>query len=86
MKDCFYFCPEFRIKRWVFCPSIINLNFSFKMKKILLTFVAAFVAVSVSAQLYVGGSLGLASTKIGEGDAKTTYKILPKWVTILMRI
>jgi len=78
MKDCFYFCPEFRIKRWVFCPSIINLNFSFKMKKILLTFVAAFVAVSVSAQLYVGGSLGLASTKIGEGDAKTTYKILPE--------
>ena len=48
------------------------------MKKILLTFVAAFVAVSVSAQLYVGGSLGLASTKIGDSDAKTTYKILPE--------
>lgn len=49
------------------------------MKKILMTLAAAFVAVAASAQVYVGGSLGINSTKIdGEDDATITYKFLPE--------
>ena len=36
------------------------------MKKILMTMVAAFAAVSMNAQVYVGGSLGLASFDDGD--------------------
>lgn len=36
------------------------------------------VAVSASAQVYVGGNFGIASTKIANQDAKTTYKFLPE--------
>lgn len=48
------------------------------MKKILMTLAVALVTVSASAQVYVGGSVGLGSTKIAGGDSKTTYKILPE--------
>ena len=49
------------------------------MKKFLMTLAAAFVAVAASAQVYVGGSLGINSTKIdGEDDATITYKFLPE--------
>lgn len=48
------------------------------MKKILMTLAAAVVAVSASAQVYLGGNFGIASTKIAGGDDKTTYKLLPE--------
>ena len=47
------------------------------MKKILMTLAAAFVAVSMSAQVYVGGSLGLASFDDGN-DSKTAFKFAPE--------
>lgn len=48
------------------------------MKKILLTMAVAFVAVAANAQVYLGGSFGIASSKIGDGDNVTTYKVLPE--------
>jgi len=48
------------------------------MKKFLMTIAAAFVAVSMSAQVYVGGEIGIASEKFGGGDAETTYKFIPE--------
>lgn len=48
------------------------------MKKILMTLGAAMVAVCMNAQVYVGGSLGIASVKNGNADAETTYKFLPE--------
>ncbi len=43
-----------------------------------MTLVAAVIAVSASAQVYIGGNAGIASTKIGDQDSKTTYKVLPE--------
>ena len=48
------------------------------MKKILMTMVAAFAAVSMNAQVYVGGSVGFGSAKMGGGDSESTYKIIPE--------
>lgn len=48
------------------------------MKKIFMSFAMALVAVCASAQVYVGGSVGIAGTKIGDGDRETTYKFLPE--------
>lgn len=48
------------------------------MKKVLMTLAATVVAVAASAQVYVGGSLGVASSKQGDGDNVTTYKVLPE--------
>jgi hypothetical protein len=48
------------------------------MKKIFMTLAAAIVAVSASAQVYLGGNFGIASTKIADGDNNTTYKLLPE--------
>ena len=47
------------------------------MKKILMTLVAAFAAVSMNAQVYVGGSLGLASFDDGD-KSKTAFNIVPE--------
>lgn len=47
------------------------------MKKILMTLAVAFVAVAANAQVYVGGSLGVASSEIQGGDDVTTYQVLP---------
>ncbi len=38
------------------------------MKKILLSFAVACVSLAASAQGYVGGSVGIASSKIGNSD------------------
>lgn len=54
---------------------ILNLK---TMKKILMTLVVALIAISANAQIYVGGAVGLGSTKIKGGESKTTYKILPE--------
>jgi len=48
------------------------------MKKFFMTLAAAIVAVSASAQVYMGGSVGVGSVKIAGGDAETTYKVLPE--------
>ena len=48
------------------------------MKKILMTIAAAFVAVSMNAQIYVGGSVGMASVKNGNADAETLFKLIPE--------
>ena len=50
------------------------------MKKILMTIAAAFVAVSMSAQVYVGGSLGFTSTSYQQDgvDSDTHITILPE--------
>ena len=47
------------------------------MKKIFLTLAAAFVAVTMSAQVYVGGGLGIQSIS-HDGDSKTAYTIMPE--------
>lgn len=48
------------------------------MKKILLSFAVAFVSLAASAQVYVGGSVGIASSKTDGSDAVTTYQFLPE--------
>ena len=60
---------------------IINLVLTiktFKMKKILMTLAVAFVAIAANAQVYVGGGVGIGSSKEGSHDAVTTYKVLPE--------
>ena len=47
------------------------------MKKILMTMVAAFAAVSMNAQVYVGGSLGFASYD-DSNKSHTALKIMPE--------
>lgn len=44
----------------------------------MLTLVAAMMTVAASAQVYVGGSIGIGSVKSGAADAETTYKIVPE--------
>ncbi len=48
------------------------------MKKIFMTLAAAIIAVSASAQVYVGGNVGISSVKLGDADAETSYKFLPE--------
>lgn len=48
------------------------------MKKILMSLAVAFVALAANAQVYVGGNVGIASSKEGNADAVTTYKVLPE--------
>ena len=48
------------------------------MKKVMMTLVAAMITVAASAQVYVGGSLGIGSVKLGANDAKTSFKIVPE--------
>lgn len=51
------------------------------MKKIVMTLAAAFVATAMSAQVYVGGSLGINawSSQKNAGDrSETTFKIMPE--------
>ncbi len=43
-----------------------------------MTLVATAMAVSMNAQVYVGGSVGVGSVKYGSQDAETTYKFVPE--------
>ena len=48
------------------------------MKKIFMTLVAAVMAISMNAQVYVGGGVGVASES-GDGiEDVTTYKFVPE--------
>lgn len=48
------------------------------MKKFLMVIAVAFVTVSASAQFYVGGGVGIGSSKVEHQDAVTTYKFVPE--------
>lgn len=48
------------------------------MKKILMTLFVATMAMTVNAQVYLGGSVGVGSVKFGHNDAETTYKFMPE--------
>lgn len=51
------------------------------MKKIVMTLAAAIIAVSASAQVYVGGGVGIGSVKYEYGGGKqsvTAYKFIPE--------
>lgn len=48
------------------------------MKKIFMSLVAVALAVSASAQVYVGGAVGFGSSKYQGGDNETTYQITPE--------
>ncbi|MBO4314622.1 MAG: porin family protein [Prevotella sp.] len=48
------------------------------MKKVMMTLIAAVMTMAASAQVYVGGSVGIASVKNGNADAETTYKFVPE--------
>ena len=43
-----------------------------------MTLAVAFVAVAANAQVYVGGSVGIASSKQNGGKNVTTYQVLPE--------
>ena len=55
------------------------------MKKILLSFAVACVSLAASAQGYVGGSIGIASSKIGNSENVTTYQFSLRLVLISTR-
>ena len=48
------------------------------MKKIMLSLAMALVSVCASAQVYIGGTAGISSNKIGDGDSKTAYTLMPE--------
>ena len=56
------------------------------MKKLFMVMAAAFIAVNASAQIYVGGTVGLSSVKNAGGDSETAYRLLPESVTTSMKI
>ena len=49
------------------------------MKKMMMTLAAALMAVSMNAQVYVGGNIGFASVSGEQGDDETVMKILPEF-------
>lgn len=48
------------------------------MKKIMMTLATLFVAVCASAQVYIGGGVGLKSVKEGKADSKMKYSLVPE--------
>lgn len=48
------------------------------MKKIMLSLAMALVSVCASAQVYLGGTVGISSNKIGDNDSKIAYKFIPE--------
>lgn len=48
------------------------------MKKIFMSLAVALVSVCASAQVYVGGTVGISSNKVGGGDSKVAYKLMPE--------
>lgn len=72
------FAPDFKDNAARLRRQMYNLKRKEEMKKIVMTMAAALVAVSMSAQVYVGGSLGIGSVKNGNADAETVFKIIPE--------
>ena len=48
------------------------------MKKIFMTMAAMVVAMSASAQVYLGGTVGFGGVKQGKADSKMFYKFVPE--------
>lgn len=48
------------------------------MKKIMLSLAMALVSVCASAQVYIGGTAGISSNKVGDADSKVAYKFIPE--------
>ena len=48
------------------------------MKKFLMTIAAVFAAMNMSAQVYVGGSIGVASVNDAHNESETVYKFVPE--------
>lgn len=48
------------------------------MKKFMMTLVVLCAALSVNAQVYLGGTLGVASVGTENGNDETSFKILPE--------
>ena len=46
----------------------------------MLSLMMALVSVCASAQVYIGGTAGISSNKIGDEDSKTAYKLFQKSV------
>lgn len=44
----------------------------------MLSLMMALVSVCASAQVYIGGTAGISSNTIGDGDSKTAYKLIPE--------
>ena len=44
----------------------------------MLSLMMALVSVCASAQVYIGGTAGISSNKIGDSDSKTAYKLIPE--------
>lgn len=44
----------------------------------MLSLMIALVSVCASAQVYIGGTAGISSNKIGDSDSKTAYKLIPE--------
>ena len=44
----------------------------------MLSLMMALVSVCASAQVYIGGTAGISSNKIGDEDSKTAYKLIPE--------
>lgn len=44
----------------------------------MLSLAMALVSVCASAQVYIGGTAGISSNKIGDSDSKTAYKLIPE--------
>lgn len=49
------------------------------MKKILMTLAMGMMALTMSAQMYVGGSVGFSSWSPDKGDGETSFKFLPEF-------
>lgn len=45
------------------------------MKKIMLSLAMALVSVCASAQVYIGGTAGISSNKIGDGDKQDSLHL-----------
>lgn len=48
------------------------------MKKIIMTLVVALFTIGASAQVYLGGNVGIASVDNGDDDDETIYSLLPE--------
>lgn len=58
--------------------SLLTLKNKKIMKKILMTLVMGMMALTMNAQMYIGGGIGFQSVTPEVGDGETSYKLLPE--------
>ncbi len=76
MKACLLEPPQDNGQPAGWCK--FNIKSIKKMKKFLMTIAAVFVAMNMSAQVYVGGSVGVASVTDNLNESQTVYKFVPE--------